>query len=94
MLVTVVAQFTVKTTNSEFAIYFLSFMSCSINRHKSHILFACKNFTKILCLRLNMEKKIVPGNGGEAGALPAPPFSTALLMNEVWKNHEKKDTWN
>ena len=41
-----------------------------------------------------MEKKIVPGNGGGAGALPAPPFSTALLMNEVWKNHEKKDTWN
>ena len=35
LLVTVVAQFTAKTANSEKAIYFLSLMSCSINKPKS-----------------------------------------------------------
>ena len=44
MLVTVIAQFTAKTTNSEKAIYFLSIMCCSINKLKSHLLFTCKNF--------------------------------------------------
>ena len=36
MLVTVIAQFTAKITNSEKAIYFLSLMSCSINKLKSN----------------------------------------------------------
>ena len=44
LLVTVVAQFTAKTANSEKAIYFLSLMSCSINKLKSHMLFTCKHF--------------------------------------------------
>ena len=44
LLVTVIAEFTVKTTNSEKAICFLSLMSCSINKIKSHLLLACKNF--------------------------------------------------
>ena len=35
LLVTVVAQFTVKTTNLEKAIYLLSLISCSINTLKS-----------------------------------------------------------
>ena len=35
LLVTVIAQFTVKTTNLEKAIYFLSLTSCSINKLKS-----------------------------------------------------------
>ena len=39
-----VAQFTDKTINSERPIYFLSLMSCSINKLKSHMLFTCKNF--------------------------------------------------
>ena len=38
MLVTVVAQFTAETINSEKPIYFLSLMSCSMNRLKSHML--------------------------------------------------------
>ena len=44
LLVTVVAQFTAKMTNSEKAIYFLSFMSYSINKLKSHMFFTCKSF--------------------------------------------------
>ena len=44
MLVTVIAQFTVKTTNSVKAIYFLSLMSCSINKLKYQMFFTCKNF--------------------------------------------------
>ena len=32
LLLMTVAKFTVKTTNSEFDIYFLSLMSCSINK--------------------------------------------------------------
>ena len=43
VLVTVVGQFTAKATTSKKAIYFLSFMSCSINKLKSHILFTCDN---------------------------------------------------
>ena len=40
MLVFAVAQFTAKTTNSE-KTYFLSLMSCSINKLKSLMLFTC-----------------------------------------------------
>ena len=47
LLVTAVAQLTLKTTNSEKANYFLSLISCCINKLKSHILFTCKSFTKI-----------------------------------------------
>ena len=46
LLVTAVVRLTAKTTNSEKAIYFLSLISCSINKLKSHILFTCKCFTK------------------------------------------------
>ena len=58
LLVTVVAQFTAKTTNSEKAIYFLSLTSCSVNRPKSQILITCKDFIlsdftwkKTFCIR-------------------------------------------
>ena len=44
MLVTVVAQFTAETTNSEKAIYFLSLISCLVNKLKSHMLLKCKKF--------------------------------------------------
>ena len=41
-MVTVVAQFTAKTINSEKAIYFLSLMSFSVKKLKSHMIFTCK----------------------------------------------------
>ena len=55
MLVTVVAQFTAKTTNSEKAIKFLPLMSCSINKQKFHMLFECKkrNFLLQEMLEIN-----------------------------------------
>ena len=43
-LVTVVAQFTAKTSNLEKAIYVWSLIFCSINIVKSHILLTSKNF--------------------------------------------------
>ena len=42
MVVAGVTQFTAKTTNSEKDIYFLSLISCSINKLKSHILWIIK----------------------------------------------------
>ena len=74
-----IAQFTAKMTNSEKAIYFLSLMSCSINKLKS-------SHVKILCFPILRGKKILcsrkwlgRGGGGGGGAHPAPPFPTALL---------------
>ena len=55
LLVTVIAQFTAKTTNSEKAIYFLSIMSFSINKLKSHLLFTYKN----LCFIILCGKKVL-----------------------------------
>ena len=46
LMVAGVAQFTAKTTNSKKDIYFLSLISCSINKLKSYILFTCKSFNK------------------------------------------------
>ena len=65
LLVTVVAQFTAKTTNSEKAIYFLSL--------KSHVLFTGKSFTKILCFPINVEKKYLLQQM-EGGRPPPPPL--------------------
>ena len=74
LLVTVVAQFTVKTINSEKALYFLSLMYFSINKVKTHMWFTCKNFTKMLCVPIKLGKKIfAPGNGGGIGVPPALP---------------------
>ena len=68
-----IAQFTVKTTNSEKAIYFLSLVSCSINKLRSEMFFTCKTFMfsdftskKIFCSRKWWW-------GGEWRP-PAPPF--------------------
>ena len=72
--VTGVAQFTVKTTNSEFDIYFLSLMSCSINRQVSHILFTCKNFTKIYVFRFNVQKNFLFQEMVGGLAPPCPLF--------------------
>ena len=59
MLVTVVAQFTAKTTNSEKAIKFLPLMSCSINKQKFHMLFECKKRNFLL-----QEMLEIAGGGG------------------------------
>ena len=76
LLVTVIAQFKAKTTNSEKAIYFLSIMSCSIKKLKSHLLFTCKNF---MFYDFMWKKSFAPGNGeGDWCPPPCPPFSTAL----------------
>ena len=76
---------TVKTTNSEKTIYFASLMSCSINKLKSHMLFTCKNFTKIFnVIRFNVEKKLLLlETVGGAGAPLLPPFSTALSVINI-----------
>ena len=55
-----VAQFTAKTRNPEKAIYFLSLISCSINKLKSRTLFTCKNFL--------LSDFFFPGYGGCRGA--------------------------
>ena len=70
LLVTLVAQFTAKARNSEKAIYFLSLMSCSINKPKSDILFTCKNFV----VRFHVEKNFSQRNVGRGAGKPLPPF--------------------
>ena len=91
LLVTVVAQFTAKTTNSEKAIYFLLLMSCSINKLKSHILFTCKKFTKMFLISDLKWKKGFCFRMWSRGWLPtstpcptsALPFSTVLYISRV-----------
>ena len=81
---TVVAN---KTTNSEKAIYFLSLISCSIKKLKSHIFFICKNFMvsdfqfyggKKICARILG----VGGAGGRWGVWhpSAHPFPKAMFL--------------
>ena len=79
MSVTVIAQFTAKTTNSEKTIYFLSLMSYSINKLKSRMLFTCKKF-----MFFNFTQKKIffcsLSNPPPPSPLPLPPpFSMALL---------------
>ena len=64
MLVTVVAQFTAKTTNSEKAIKFLPLMSCSINKRKFHMLFECKKRNFLLQEMLEIAGAEDGGGGG------------------------------
>ena len=77
LLLNVIAQFTAKTTNSEKAIYFLSLMSCSINKLKSQMFFTCKNFMfSDFTWKKNILLQEMVGGGGEGtGAPPAHPFS-------------------
>ena len=86
-LVTAVAQFTAKMSNSERAIYFLWLKSCSVNKltcyswHvKSDMLFTCKN---VMFSYFTWKKVFTPGNDGAgagwADAPLLPPFSTALI---------------
>ena len=74
-----IAQFTAKTTNPEKALYFLSLMSCSVNKLKSQMFFKCKN---VMFSDFTWKKiYFAPGNGGggRGGWRPplAPSFSTA-----------------
>ena len=56
-----IAQFAARTTNSEKAMYFLSLMSYSINKLKSHMFFTCKN---VMFLILGDKKRFAPGKAG------------------------------
>ena len=80
LLVTVVAQFTAKTTNSEKAIYFVSLLSCSINSSLTH--YSHEKVSRKFYL-FNVEKTFllqeIAWAGGKAGASQLPPFSTALI---------------
>ena len=67
-LVTVVAQFTAKTTNSEKAPFF---HLCLVQEIKSHMLLTCKNFEW-------KNNFFAPGNWRGDG-VPLHLFSTALL---------------
>ena len=93
-LVTVVAQFTAKTTNLEKVSYFLSLISCSMKKLKSHLLCKCKSFTKMLFFDLTWNKNFSSRKwwwgggvgGGEGWCHPCPPFSTALHWNTKKEN--------
>ena len=83
LLVTVVAQFTAKMTNSEKAIYFLSLMPCPINKLKSHMLFTCKNFV----FQFYLEKYFLLQERGKREAPPCPsPLSLQPWLKLFWKN--------
>ena len=77
-MVTVVAQYTGKSTNSEKVIYFLSLMSCSINKLKSHIIFTCFLHVFFTVFRFYMEKKNLLQEmvGGDWH----PPATSAVLI--------------
>ena len=72
MLVTVVAQFTAKTTNSEKAIKFLPLMSCSINKRKFHMLFECKKRNFLLQEMLEIARRGGGAEEGGGGGGPGP----------------------
>ena len=80
-LVTVAALSTAKTTNSEKDIYFLTLMSCSINK-VLHVIHMWKFCFSILCGKIFF----APRNDGEGGGLtpPCPPsFSLALYYEHI-----------
>ena len=82
MLVTVIAQFTAKVTNLEKAIYFLSIMSCSINKSS----FKCSLHVKILCFPILLGKKIYSRKWRGTGAtLPHPPFPYSPVLLHLFK---------
>ena len=83
MLVTVIAQFTAKTTNSEKAIYFLLLMSCAIIKLKSCMFFSCK---KLVFSDFTWKKSFAPGNGGGGGGLVL--FFIIIPVNSL-KNNKK-----
>ena len=69
LLVTVIAQSTANTTNSEKTVHFLSLTSSSRNKLKSHMFFTCK---KSIFSDFTWKKDFSPGNCKAGGA---PAFS-------------------
>ena len=69
LLVTVIAQFTDKITNSEKATYFLSLMSGSRNTLKSHMFFTFKYFMFSDFMWKNILLQEMVG-GGQGAAIP------------------------
>ena len=104
-----VTQFTAKTTHSRKAICFLSLMSCSINKLKSHMLFTCRNFMLLWFYDkfydFTWKKMFAPGNGGGRTNVPpapggswnwCPPFSLFSTALTISKNQtmEPVQLWN
>ena len=100
-----VAQFTVKATNSEFAIYFLSLTSCSINRQKSQFYSGVKILRKCYVFWFNVGKKdllqemcVCVGREGGGWRPPAPHFlrSCTCFCSDLslltFKQFVRKDT--
>ena len=73
-MVTVIAQFTAKMTKSEKTIYFLSLMSCSINKLKSAYRFLREQ--KIFLL----QEAVVMGSGKGGGVWRTPCFPHGCVM--------------
>ena len=80
LLVTVVAQFTAKTANSERAIYSLSLMPYSIDKVKLHMLFWYKN---VVFFHFTWKNFFVPGIGEGTGALTFPYSTVNDILIEI-----------
>ena len=84
LLVTVVAQFTAKTTNSEKTIYFLSLRSCSINK-VSHVIHTSKFYDNFMFCDLRWKRNVCSWMWGR-GWRPLP--SLPLFLNgpgKAWR---------
>ena len=94
LLVTVVAQFTAKTANSEKAIYLLSLISCSINKLVSNVI----HMLKLYVFQFYVEKNnLLQEMVGEGGGW-SPPSSLSLwpcIVRLVFyiKLLQKKNQW-
>ena len=78
LLVTVIAQSTANTTNSEKAVYFLSLTSCSRNKLRSHMFFTCKNF---VFSDFTWKKIFLQEIVGEWGGRGCQPFPYGPVMS-------------
>ena len=77
-----IAQFTAKKTNSEKPIYFLSLMSCSINKLKSQMFFTCKKFMfSNLTLKKNILLQEMVRVGGPDAPLTPFPYGPDRSLN-------------
>ena len=79
-LVTVIARFTAEMTNSKKTLYFLSLMSCSINKAKCLMLIACKD---LIFSYFTWEKWFPPRNVGRGGWRPVFPIFHTVLDNDI-----------
>ena len=83
LLVTAVAQFNAETTNSEKAIYFLSLISCSLNKLKSHIIHMQKFYKNFVFSDLTWKKNFCLRKWWRGWRPPAPflygPIKSSLF---------------